>query len=132
MSTRALKPLGHARAWFVLWLAGIAAVVAVCLLPSSDIPRVPEGMDKLEHAGAFALLAAAAVQLFARRGALAVAAGGLLLLGIAIELAQGAFAPTRSMDAWDALADAAGVAIGLASLAFGWRDLLLRIDPPRD
>lgn len=124
----ALKPFRRPRLWLGLWWLAIAMVVVVCLVPAPDLPTVPDNADKLEHLLAFALLAAAAVQLYATRRALLVVGCGLVLFGIAIELAQGAFTSTRSMDGWDAVADALGVLLGLATMWTPWRDLLLRLD----
>ena len=50
---------------------------------------------------------------------------GLVLLGIGLELAQGAFTTTRMADPADALANAAGVALGLLTVRTPWRDALL-------
>lgn len=128
MKAAALKPFRRPRLWLGLWWLAIAVVVVVCLVPAPDLPTVPDNADKLEHLLAFALLAAAAAQLFTTRRALLLAGCGLVLLGIAIECAQGAFTSTRSMDAWDAVADALGVLIGLATIWSPWRNLLLRLD----
>jgi hypothetical protein len=123
----ATKPLRRAPLWLVLWWVGIGGVIVSSLLPAGDLPPVFPGGDKLEHGLGYGLLAAFAVQLFVPRAALR-AGVGLVLLGIALELAQGAFTTTRSMDPWDALADACGVGLGLAVLATPMRDLLLRHD----
>ncbi|MFT4198799.1 MAG: VanZ family protein [Pseudoxanthomonas sp.] len=125
----ALKPIRGARAWLALWLLACAAVVVVCLLPERDLPPVAPGADKVEHALAFFLLMASAVQLFAGGRALLRAAAGLVLLGVAIELAQAAFTADRHADSSDALADAAGVLLGLAIARTPLRDLLLRWQP---
>ncbi len=111
-----------------MWCLAIVLVIVACLLPGQDLPEVPGGFDKLEHLVAFCLLAMAAVQLYATRRALVVAALGLVALGIAIEFAQGTLTTTRSMDAWDAVADACGVLLGMASVWTPWRDVLLRLD----
>ena len=74
-----------------------------------------------------ALLAAAAVQLFAARHALWRSAIGLVALGIALEIAQGAFTATRQMDVFDALANTGGVVLGMATVLTPLRDLLLRL-----
>lgn len=124
----ALKPLRHPRAWLALWWLAIAVTFVVCLVPGPDLPEVPPGGDKIEHFLAYFLLAAAAVQLYATRRALAFAGFGLLALGIAIELAQGAFTTTRAADAWDVVADAVGVAAGLAIAWTPLRDVLMRVD----
>lgn len=123
----ALKPLRRPRLWTGLWCAAIAAVVAVSLAPPPPMPPV-EGGDKLGHLLAYGTLSACAVQLFARWRALAVAAAGLALLGAGLEFAQGALTATRTADPLDALANALGVAAGLATRLTPWRDLLLRLD----
>ncbi len=128
MKQRHLKPLRRPWPWLGLWWLAITLVIVACLLPGQDLPKVPRGFDKVEHLLAFALLAVAAVQLYATRRALVVAALGLVALGIAIEFAQGNLTSTRSMDAWDAVADACGVLLGMASVWTPWRDVLLRID----
>ena len=89
-------------------------------------PAVPQGGDKLEHFAAYGVLAGAAVQLFATRRALLCAGVGLLGLGVAMEIVQGACTTTRQMDALDALANALGVLAGMASARTPWRDALLR------
>ena len=123
---RWFKPLRRLPMWLALWFAGIAAVVVVCLMPGQDLPRLPLS-DKLEHAFAFALLAASAVQLFVRGRALAVVATGLLALGVAIELAQAAFTTTRAMESADVVADAIGIAVGMLVAWTPLRDVLLKI-----
>ena len=100
-----LKPLRRPRLWLALWWSGVAAVVVCSLVPAFLLPQVPEGGDKLEHFGAYALLAAAAVQLFTARQAVVRAGTGLVALGIALEIAQGLFTTTRQMDVHDALAN---------------------------
>ena len=122
-----LKPLRRGRVWLGLWLLGIAALVVVCLLPGADLPKVNVS-DKLEHALAFLLLSAAAVQLFVRGKPLAIIALGLLALGAGIELAQAVLTTSRMMEAADLLADAIGVAVGAASAWTPLKDVLLRID----
>ena len=128
---RGLKPLRHPRLWLSLWWLAVALVFVVCLVPAPDLPMAPPGGDKLEHLLAYFLLAAGAVQLYRGRRALWRVAIGLVVLGIVVELAQGALTTTRSMDPWDAVADAIGAAIGFASILTPWRDLLLRIDGRR-
>jgi VanZ family protein len=126
-----LKPLGHPRAWLGLWIAALVATVVVSLLPVFLLPVVPPGGDKLEHLGGYALLAAAAVQLFQVRRVLWGTALGLVALGVALEIAQGLFTATRQMDGADALANTLGVAIGMATVLTPLRDLLLRLDRGR-
>jgi len=128
MSTPMLKPLRRARLWLGLWWCGVAAVVLCSLVPAFLLPEVPPGGDKLEHFGAYALLAAAAVQLFTARIVVARAGIGLVAMGIALEIAQGLFTTTRQMDVHDALANTLGVVAGLLTLLAPWRDALLRAD----
>ena len=65
----ALKPFARPQRWLGLWWALIAGVIVGSLLPALLLPDVPPGSDKLEHLLGYAMLAACAVQLFARRGA---------------------------------------------------------------
>jgi len=122
-----LKPLRRGPLWVGLWLGAILGVVLVCLMPGADLPKVPLG-DKIEHALAFFALSAAAVQLFLRGKPLAIVALGLLALGVAIELAQALLTTSRMMEAGDIVADALGVAAGVALAWTPIRDLLLKID----
>jgi VanZ family protein len=123
-----LKPLRRPRLWLGLWVFAIALVVAASLLPAFLLPEVPAGGDKLEHFGGYFLLAAAAVQLFATWPHLLRAATGLVLLGIGLEIAQGVLTTTRQLDAYDALANAAGVFAGTAIVLTPLRDTLLRLE----
>lgn len=124
---RSLKPFRYPRTWMALWMLAIAIVVITSLLPGKDLPQV--GMnDKLEHFTAYALLSASAVQLFVRRLSLGVVCVLLVLLGISLELLQGAMGLGRTMDSHDALANAIGVLMGLSAAFTPLRDLLLWID----
>ena len=127
----ALKPLRHSRGWLCLWALAIVAVIAASLVPAFVLPQVPDGGDKLEHFLAYFLLAAAAVQLFATRSALVGSALGLVMLGIALEIAQGMFTSTRQMDPHDALANTLGVMGGMATVLTPMRDLLLHVQRRR-
>ena len=118
-----IKPLRGHRLWLALWWLAVMVVIVTCLLPAPDLPPLPQGSDKIEHVLAYFVLAASAVQLFLR-SRLPVVACGLVLLGVAIEFAQGAFTATRSADVFDALADAIGVIAGMATAFTPWRDVL--------
>ena len=124
----ALKSFRWPRLWLGLWWFAIALVTLGSLLPAMLLPVVPEGGDKFEHLSGYGLLAAIAVQVFATRGALLRAAVGLVLLGVLLELVQGFLTSTRSMDAMDALANAAGVVLGMATVLTPVRDWLLRTE----
>lgn len=129
---RSLKPFRRPWVWSSLWCVAIAVVVVVSLVPAPDLPDLPPGSDKWEHFLAYAALAAAAVQLFARWPALLGAGLGLVLMGIGLEYAQGALTETRMMDRWDALANTLGVIAGLATRMTPWRDALLNFELRRD
>jgi VanZ family protein len=103
-------------------LFGLAAtVVAVLsLLPAHDLPKVAVS-DKIEHAGAYFVLAIlGGLGLRKRRGLLLLFIL-LCAMGGVIELLQ-AFSPGRSPDIFDALANGTGAAAGtLVALLFGFR-----------
>lgn len=120
-----LKPLQRPRLWLGLWLLALAVVCVASLVPPPPV-ELPRHGDKLEHLLAYAALAAAAVQLFRPGRALWTAGIGLVLMGAALELAQGALTATRLADPADALANTAGVLLGLGTRLTRWRDLLLR------
>jgi hypothetical protein len=129
--TPLMRPLRWPALWLGLWLLAIGIVVAGSLLPPPpDLPAV-RGGDKLAHLAAYALLMAAAVQLFERARILLAIAGLLALLGLGLEFAQGALTATRQFDPWDALANAGGVLLGglpAFTPAAGW---LQRLFPSR-
>lgn len=122
-------PLRWRAAWLTAGWLILALVVGFSLAPLFDGRPPLNGLDKLEHAAAFALLMAWFGALGAARRRPAIAAA-LLLLGIGIELAQGATGWRRAELA-DALADAVGVALGwalalrLAPRAFALAERLL-------
>ena len=124
---RSLKPFKRPWLWSGLWMLAIAVVVFASLVPAQALPAVPVS-DKLEHFAAYAVLSAAAVQLFARRLSWAIACVLLVLMGIGLESLQAQMALGRMLDRNDALANTLGVLAGLATAFTPWRDLLLRID----
>jgi VanZ family protein len=106
-----LRPIPYARLWrnagHVLLLLALAAAV----LPApSGIGRVAFG-DKILHAGAFAFLMLWYAQIYAGTRDRRRVALGLIAFGLGIELLQ-SLVPYRSADAWDLVADSAGVAFG--------------------
>ena len=124
---RSLKPFKRPWLWAGLWMLAIALVVFGSLLPGKDLPPLPVS-DKLEHFAAYAVLSAGAVQLFARRLSWGFVCVLLVLLGIGLEFLQAKMALGRMLDRNDALANAFGVLIGLATAFTPLRDALLRID----
>ncbi|AKC86522.1 hypothetical protein [Pseudoxanthomonas suwonensis] len=122
----ALKPLRRPRLWLGLWWLAVLAVVVLSLTPPPAM-ELPRHGDKLEHLLAYALLAAAAVQLFRPGRRLLAIGAGLVLMGVALEFAQGALTATRQADPADALANTVGVALGLLTALTPWRDALSRL-----
>ena len=121
---KAAKPFRRPWLWRGLWWLAVLAVVVASLSPPPPV-ELPRHGDKVEHLLAYTLLAAGAVQVFRRGAPLWLAGLGLVLLGIGLELAQGAFTATRMADPADALANTAGVALGLLTVRTPWRDALL-------
>jgi VanZ family protein len=92
---------------------GVVVLVSLVVLfaPSSDVPVAPPGVDKLVHAGLFALLAFTGRWAGARLRPLAV----LLALYAAVsEVVQEVTPLNRTGSVADWLADAAGLLLGLA------------------
>ncbi len=95
-----------------LWIVAVASLSIFSLLPAFAPPG-DYGFDKLIHGTTYAALALLAHVAFEQRKNAVAAALSLIPLGCAIELAQ-AFVPGRSGDFWDALANSAGVLVGVA------------------
>jgi VanZ family protein len=106
MSMRLLRKLMQLAFWAALLFAYVCAV----------IPGGPEigNSDKDGHVLAFITLSFLARLGWSRRGAIGIA-GALILFGIFIELSQATSIVHRDADIWDVVADAIGVAIGLAA-----------------
>lgn len=121
------RPLRWRGLWIGAWIAMILGVIALSLMPSPPIPG-PLLIDKLDHGIAYFCLAAMAVQLLHTRAAWIVAAVWFVILGVAMELAQGLLTSYRGMSGYDAMIDAVGALLGLAT---GWtplRNVLQAID----
>lgn len=108
-------------------MLAIAGVVIGSLMPASGVPDLKVS-DKFQHFFAYAVLSAGAVQLFARRLSWGFVCVLLALMGIGLEHLQAQMAVGRMLDRADALANAVGVMIGLATAFTPWRDALLRFD----
>lgn len=122
---KAAKPFRRPWLWLGLWWLAVLVVVVASLSPPPPV-ELPRHGDKVEHLLAYALLAAGAVQVFRRGAPLWLAGLGLVLLGIGLELAQGAFTTTRMADPADALANAMGVGLGLLTALTPWGNALWR------
>lgn len=124
----ALRDFRYPRLWLGVWLFGWALCIALSLLHPPEFDIDVADSDKIGHFLAYATLSAWAVLIFARGRAHWLAALALVLLGIGMELAQGAFTSDRLMDARDAIANTLGVLFGQAIAATKLRVLLQRID----
>jgi len=124
---RSLKPFRRPLLWSGLWMLAVAVGVVASLVPASGLPDLKVS-DKFEHFIAYAALSAGAVQLFARRLSWGFVCVLLVLMGIGLEVLQAQMALGRMLDRNDALANAIGVLIGLATAFTPWRDALLRFD----
>lgn len=122
-----LRPFRFPWLWVGLWLVAILATVVVCLLPPPPV-AVPRNVDKVEHVLGYAVLSIGAVWLFAGMRGQCRAAAGLVALGVALEWAQGALTTTRLADPADALANAAGVLLGLVVASTPAATWLQRLD----
>jgi VanZ family protein len=129
LSDAVLRAFRRPRLWLLLWGLLITGVIVGSLLPADELPVLRfAGFDKLEHAFGYGVLSAYAVMLFARRKTQAWAAVGLVVLGIAIEIAQAGWTSSRSGDPGDVLADLLGVLAGLSIASTSWARGLQRID----
>jgi hypothetical protein len=105
--------LRYRRSWLAGGWALIAFVIVICMLPAPVIAPIARFLpDKLEHAIAYFVLTLWFSGLYPK-GSLWWIALALVLMGCAIEIAQGTFTSTRQMDVNDALANFVGVAVAL-------------------
>jgi VanZ family protein len=105
------------RLWWAVGWALLAFILYSTLAPSQDVPNL-HLWDKLEHAGAFFGLTMWFGGLI-RRSRYAMLAFWMLLLGGAIELAQGYMGWGRDMDIHDFYADGLGIAVAFILLGAG-------------
>lgn len=85
--------------------------LAIFLAPASAVPTGPTGMDKLVHIASFVALSYTLVLAGMSRGR---AVTVLLAYGAATELTQTLLPLNRSGSVWDWVADATGIALGIA------------------
>lgn len=124
----ALRDFNRPGLWLGIWLFGWVLCIVLSLIHPPQIGvEVPDG-DKIGHFLAYALLSAWSVLIFETPRSRWLAALSLVLLGIAMELAQGALTSDRMLDANDAVADALGVLVGQLLLRGRARTLLQRWD----
>jgi hypothetical protein len=99
---------------FVLRSAFVVALVVIftlAMIPQPVVPMVVAFQDKLHHCAAFAVLMLMGWAGWPSRS-LRVA-GGLVLYGLLIEVAQDQLTTNRVGEPMDWLADSVGIAIGL-------------------
>jgi VanZ family protein len=106
-----MKELVISRVVLAVWLAAVCLVVVGSLKPEPELPMPFSSADKLYHWGGYAVLALLPFFAFGKRGAWA-AALSMILLGAALELAQG-YVPGRTPSALDFVANTAGVFSGI-------------------
>lgn len=95
--------------WRTVFAAALVGILILAVLPSRGGPSFTH-MDKLQHAVAFIALWALGWRAGLRQPVWLLA-GGLLVFGVAIEVAQ-ALTPNRQPSLGDVVADAAGIALG--------------------
>lgn len=113
--------LRFARAWLAMGWILIIATFIVCLVPGQDLPSTGIS-DKWEHTIAYGVLTLWFVGIYQRSRYLRIA-GALVVMGVVIELLQGAMNLGRQCDYRDVIANSSGVVVGmLAALAGigGW------------
>ncbi len=98
---------------------GVLAVTWLSLTPQDALPEI-NIWDKLQHAMTYTVLAiCGALGFLARRPRLIIGIG-LIVLGCSLEVAQAAV-PGRDPSIGDAVANIAGIALGLAAAWIGNR-----------
>ena len=113
-----MLPLRYPRLWLAIAWTLVALAVLVSLMPVSQLPQPPVVNDKMEHLAAYMLLSLWFAGIYPRSRYWIIAIG-LCVMGVLIEVAQGAMRYGRQADILDVLANSAGVILGLG-LALLW------------
>ena len=113
-----MLPVRHPRWWLVFGWAWIIIAIVVCLLPGRALPPTTLVSDKFEHFLLYGFLMVWFAGLYPRARYVMIAVA-LLLMGIAIEMAQGAMNLGRTADVRDVIANSIGVGIGLTLSLLG-------------
>ena len=108
----AMREFRRPRLWLGTWAFGWLLCIVLSLIHPPQLGVDLPDSDKIGHFLAYALLSVWAVWIFASRRSHLLSAIALVLLGIAMELAQGALTDDRMMDVRDAWADTIGVLVG--------------------
>jgi VanZ family protein len=96
---------------------GLIAVAWLSLTPRDAMPEI-QMWDKLQHLMAYAVLAACGAIGFPGGRPRLIVGVGLIVFGCGLEIAQAAV-PGRSSNIGDAVANIAGIALGLATAWIG-------------
>lgn len=113
------------RVWWTLGVLLIAAAIVICLVPSQKLAPSLEWNDKASHLVGHGTLALYFAGLVPRRSWWKIFVF-LLLMGVAIELAQHFTHWGREGDPRDVLANSMGAALGLLAARLGlarWPEL---------
>jgi VanZ family protein len=116
-----LLPLRFPRLWLNLGWAFVALVLAACLVPNG-VPGTAGVNDKVLHAAGYLALTLWFTGIYPRSRYVWIAAS-LVIMGIIVELLQGAMQVGRNADARDVIANIIGIAVGVVlslSLLGGW------------
>ena len=98
---------------------GVIAVTWLSLTPRDALPEI-HMWDKPQHLMAYAVLAICGAVGFLGRRPWLIVGVGLIVLGCGLEVAQAAV-PGRDSSIGDAVANTAGIALGLAAVWIGNR-----------
>lgn len=109
--------LRHPWVWLGLGWLFIACAVIASLMPGQKLPHTGLS-DKVEHALAYTLLTLWFTGVYPRSSYPRIGLG-MLALGVAIEVAQGAMPFGRQMDVLDIVANSLGIALGLVIALIG-------------
>jgi VanZ family protein len=108
---RKMLPLRFPHLWLGLGWAAVVFAIVVCLIPVSKLPAANVS-DKTEHFAAYLLLSLWFAGIYPRARYWIIAIG-LCVLGVLIEVAQGAMHLGRHADAMDVVANSTGIVAGL-------------------
>ncbi|HLT91861.1 MAG TPA: VanZ family protein [Woeseiaceae bacterium] len=125
-----MLPLRYARRWQAAGIGALALALVAALAPAIlfpfDVQRAGIGIDKWLHALSFMFLTVWFSGQYAPRSYWRIALG-MLLFGLLIEVCQRMVA-YRSAEATDLVADAIGIALGLAIAFAGAGGWSLRVE----
>jgi VanZ family protein len=100
------------RFWWFLGVLIVCGAVAVCLLPTRELPQSFSLNDKLSHVIGHALMACYFAGLIERRGWWKILLFQFLL-GVGIEVSQSMMQVGREADVFDCVANLIGAGLGL-------------------